>query len=85
MDFQEQLKKNLSPGDFARMTKWMMGLGDAERMSMMQFIAARETKAPAVGDDAPDFDLPLLNSSARVKLSGFRGTRPVALIFGSYT
>ena len=85
MDFQEQLKNNLSPGDFARMTAWMAGLGNEERMSTMQFIAARGTHAPAVGADAPDFDLPLLNSSARVKLSSFRDTRPVALIFGSYT
>jgi len=85
MDFQEQLKRNLSPVDFERMTAWMAGLGDAERVSMMQFIAARETKAPAVGDEAPDFDLPLRGSPARVRLSSFRGTRPVALIFGSYT
>jgi hypothetical protein len=85
MDFQEQLKQNLSPDDFARMTAWLAGLGDAERMAMMQFIAARETKAPAVGDEAPDFELPLRGSTARVRLSSFRGTRPVALIFGSYT
>lgn len=85
MNFAEQLKKNLSPGDFDRMTAWMAGLGDAERMSMMQFIAARETTAPAVGDEAPDFDLPLCGSPARVRLSSFRGKRPVALIFGSYT
>ena len=85
MDFQEQLKKNLSPVDFERMAAWMSGLGDAERMAMMQFIAARETKAPAAGDEAPDFELPLLGSPARVRLSSFRGTRPVALIFGSYT
>jgi hypothetical protein len=85
MDFQQQLKQNLSPGDFARMTAWMAGLDAAERMSMMQFIAARETHAPAVGDVAPDFDLPLRGSSARVRLSSFSGTRPVALIFGSYT
>jgi len=85
MDFQEQLKRNLSPGDFARMTAWMAGLGDAERMSMMQFIAARETKAPAVGDEAPDFELPLRGTSERVRLSRYRGKRPVALIFGSYT
>ncbi len=85
MDFLGQLKKNLSPGDFDRMTAWMAGLGDAERMAMMQFIAARETKAPAVGDEAPDFDLPLRGSAVRVRLSSFRGTRPVALIFGSYT
>jgi hypothetical protein len=85
MDFIEQLKKNLSPGDFDRMTSWMAALGNDERMAMMQFIAARETNAPAVGDEAPDFDLPLRGSAVRVRLSSFRGTQPVALIFGSYT
>ena len=85
MTFQQQLKDNLSPGDFARMTAWMATLPEAERASMMQFIAARETKAPAVGAAAPDFDLPLLGSSVRVRLSNLAGIRPVALIFGSYT
>jgi hypothetical protein len=85
MDFQQQLKENLSPGDFARMTEWMAGLPEAQRVSMMQFIAARETNAPAVGSVAPDFDLTLLGSSVRVRLSSFAGIRPVALIFGSYT
>jgi len=85
MDFQEQLKKNLSQGDFDRMTAWMAGLDGAERMSLMQFIAERETKAPSVGDTAPDFDLPVRGSGERVRLSSFRGRRPVALIFGSYT
>ena len=37
------------------------------------------------GDAAPDFDLPLLDGSARVQLSSFRGREPVVLIFGSYT
>ena len=38
------------------------------------------------GDKAPDFDLPLANDPKRtVRLSSFRGKRPVALIFGSYT
>jgi hypothetical protein len=85
MSFQEDLKKHLSPGDFERMTAWMVGLGAEERMAMMQFIAARETQAPAVGDAAPDFDLPLLGRSERVRLSDFRGHQPVSLIFGSYT
>ncbi len=39
-----------------------------------------------VGDDAPDFDLPLQsNPQKSVKLSSFAGNKPVALIFGSYT
>lgn len=38
-----------------------------------------------VGDTAPDFDLPLVDGSARVRLSAFRGEKPVVLVFGSYT
>ena len=50
---------------------------------------------PEVGDDAPDFNLPLLVrneiahklelSSERVVLSEAKGKRPVVLIFGSFT
>jgi len=38
-----------------------------------------------VGDVAPDFTLPLLEHSGSVTISSFRGTKPVVLIFGSYT
>lgn len=37
------------------------------------------------GDRAPDFDLKMLDSQARVRLSGFAGKKPVALIMGNYT
>ena len=48
------------------------------------------TFAAANGWDADfeafsDFELPTLNKSARVRLSAFRGERPVLLVFGSYT
>jgi AhpC/TSA family len=36
------------------------------------------------GQRAPDFDLPTLDKSGRVRLSDLRG-RPVLLVFGSYT
>jgi hypothetical protein len=39
----------------------------------------------AVGDVAPDFELPTLDGATRVRLSSFRGKRPVVLVFGSYT
>ena len=39
----------------------------------------------SVGDPAPDFDLERQDHSGRVRLSGFRGVRPVVLVFGSYT
>ena len=44
-----------------------------------------ETSAPKVGDLAPDFELYDLRNQQSVRLSDFRGEKPVALIFGSYT
>ena len=38
-----------------------------------------------IGGVAPDFDLPTLDKTSRVKLSSFRGEKPVVLVFGSYT
>lgn len=37
------------------------------------------------GDMAPDFTLPRLDHTDQVRLSSFRGSRPVVLVFGSYT
>jgi len=37
------------------------------------------------GDPAPDFHLPTLDHKGAVQLSSFRGSRPVVLVFGSYT
>ena len=38
-----------------------------------------------IGMAAPEFTLPTLDHSQRVSLSSFRGSRPVVLVFGSYT
>jgi hypothetical protein len=38
-----------------------------------------------VGDTAPDFKLSRLDKSGEVQLSSFRGSKPVVLVFGSYT
>ena len=85
MDFFEQLPKHLSPTDFDRMQAWLAGLQAEERGELMQFILDRETRAPAVGDQAPDFDLPRVDAKGSVRLASFRGVKPVALIFGSFT
>ena len=37
------------------------------------------------GDPAPDFELQTLDKKGTVRLSSFRGSKPVVLIFGSYT
>jgi len=38
-----------------------------------------------VGDTAPDFELPTLDHSRKVRLSSEYASAPVVLIFGSYT
>ncbi len=44
-----------------------------------------EVNAPKVGDLAPDFELQDPSGETAVRLSDYRGKRPVALVFGSYT
>ena len=45
----------------------------------------KKVSGPAVGQDAPDFTLKTLHGEKTVKLSSFRGRKPVVLVFGSYT
>ncbi len=48
-------------------------------------IRGKKRNGPAVGTEAPDFELTRLKSDETVKLSQFRGEKAVALVFGSYT
>jgi hypothetical protein len=41
--------------------------------------------APRAGDLAPDFTLRDISGTESVTLSDFRGKKPVALVFGSFT
>jgi hypothetical protein len=50
-----------------------------------QYWGTSREGALRAGDPAPDFDLPVLHTAERVRLSSWRGQRPVALVFGSYT
>ncbi len=43
------------------------------------------SQAPKIGDVAPDFLLKDSNGDNPVRLSDFKGKKPVALIFGSFT
>jgi hypothetical protein len=38
-----------------------------------------------LGDAAPDFTLPTLDHTSQVTLASFRNSKPVVLVFGSYT
>lgn len=51
----------------------------------LEAVVARDEMGPQRGDYPPDFYLQRLGSDDRVRLSSFRGKRPVALVFGSYT
>lgn len=44
-----------------------------------------DARAPRVGDMAPDFELSDVDGQNPTRLSSFRGDKPVALIFGSFT
>jgi hypothetical protein len=83
--FMALLRKHLSDKDFNRMMEFTAGMEPEQRTALMQFLAERETLAPEIGADAPDFKLPRLGSAEHLQLSSFRGRKPVALIFGSYT
>lgn len=47
--------------------------------------AKYDALAPKAGDQAPDFELRDVSGEHRVRLSDFRGKKPVVLIFGSFT
>lgn len=44
-----------------------------------------DSKAPRAGDEAPDFTLYDIAGKDSITLSDFRGQKPVALVFGSFT
>ncbi len=48
-------------------------------------IEERRDNHPRVGEESPDFELPLHDGSGPLRLSSFRGVRPVVLVFGSLT
>lgn len=55
------------------------------RMEELEWQLSNDVEAPKVGDLAPDFELQDPSGESTVRLSDFRGKRPVALVFGSYT
>ena len=51
----------------------------------MEAVVLRDEMGPHVGEVPADFNLKRIGSEERVRLSSFKGKKPVALIFGSYT
>ncbi len=55
------------------------------RMDGMGLIRARAGNVPKVGQTAPEFVLKTLDGKQTIKLSQYKGKKPVVLVFGSYT
>ena len=55
------------------------------RGKVMKKQLALNKLAPRAGDLAPDFTLSDISGKESVTLSDFRGKKPVALVFGSFT
>lgn len=55
------------------------------RKRLMPIHKELDQQAPKAGDLAPDFTLSDSTGTEAVTLSDFRGKKPVALIFGSFT
>ncbi|MFQ6028147.1 MAG: hypothetical protein ACE5Q6_11695 [Dehalococcoidia bacterium] len=53
--------------------------------SALETIMVRDETGPKIGETPRDFNLKLMGSQERVRLSSFAGKKPVALAFGSYT
>ena len=55
------------------------------RKSLMPTQKKLDTNAPRAGDITPDFTLCDIEGKNSVTLTDFRGKKPVALVFGSFT
>lgn len=55
------------------------------RQDASQWQRKYNARAPKNGDLAPDFELRDIQGQDPIRLSSFRGEKPVVLIFGSFT
>ncbi len=65
-----------------------LSVGVRDALSQGRDMQKRPPKdAPRPGEDAPDFELAMLGGDAedKIRLSDFKGKKPVVLVFGSYT
>jgi len=84
--FRSELKA--SSGQRVTARQILEALGDEVSPGLrapLEAVMARDETGPRVGEEAPDFFLKRMGSEERVRLSSFKGKRPVAIAFGSYT
>ena len=56
-----------------------------ELRKRLDAVMLRDQMGPHEGEAPPNFNLQRMGSGERVELSSFKGKKPVALVFGSYT
>lgn len=56
-----------------------------ELSKRLDAVMRRDQMGPNEGEVPPNFNLKRMGSGERVELSSFKGKKPVALVFGSYT
>ena len=56
-----------------------------ELSQRLDAVLRRDQMGPKEGEVPPNFKLRRMGSDERVELSSFKGKKPVALVFGSYT
>ena len=67
------------------MSKGFISRSNFYRKQAQSWQEKHDPLAPRAGDEAPDFVLFGVDGEISVRLSEFRGEKPVALIFGSFT
>jgi hypothetical protein len=72
------------PERFGRIMRHVPGFAFAVIPFKPLWLFARDG-ALQIGDPAPTFNLPTEDKRYSVALASFRGSRPVVLVFGSYT
>ena len=91
---RDQIMENLSEDDRKQFREFIDDYwakrkassgGQMPAREMLEAVVQRDEMGPHAGDVPPDFNLKLIGSEDRVRLSSFKWQKPVALIFGSYT
>ena len=84
-----KMRPDMTPAERRQLWLSISDMTEEAFDAMMAENKARQANVPAVGSEAPDFEIDRLDRKRKrtgetVRLSALRG-KPVALIFGSYT
>lgn len=91
-DFGRMMQEIKSEAKSAGGAKTKQGILEArkgdcseELQKRLDAVMRRDQMGPHEGEAPPNFNLRRMGSGDRVELASFKGHKPVALVFGSYT